>query len=66
MLAQVKFIWTSYQPSEEQLNHLEFLQAEIRNFYWLSYKETKNNYELAIKLQSMHKKLRRTLHIVKN
>lgn len=66
LTAQVKFIWTPYRPSEEQFDHLAFLQAEIRNFYWLAWERTGNDYDFAVELQSMHSALRDTLHIVKS
>lgn len=62
---QIKFIWTGYRPSNEQYFHLEFLQAEIRNYYWQVFEDTDSDYDFAVRLQQMHNRLRNTLHIVK-
>lgn len=53
-------------PSFEERERLHELQLEFQHFYWLLYRECKNQYEIAVRKQSMQNRLRSEFYIVEN
>lgn len=61
--AQVKFFPIKWFPPYVETVRLNELQLEFQHAFWLMAKESKDAYQLALRKQMLHNKLRDTLHL---